>query len=265
MRIVPDTEDPARRVIGRNEHQTSVVAEEGATTPGGGMLSYPLGVPGALLRECPEPLIGDQQGALRLWSATMYRSGVMLLAVIVLAGASGCGTRAPAALVMGESVPDDVSVLAEATWGRFLETIPARQGCMDDVRLETSRELEVRGRYEPTMRVVTLRIPHTTPRLERTLVHEFAHHLEFSCPEHHELRAPFLAAQGHPPDTAWLAGASVDAHGAGAWAAVPSEQWAEAITEFVLGERTANPSVVIRPDTAALVRDWTRGEPLIGR
>ena len=194
----------------------------------------------------------------------MRRSGALLAAAVAFAVTAGCApTSTLPQLVPAEEVPADVVALAEATWQRFLAAVPARHGCLPDLGLETSRELPDRGRYDPDRGVVTLRIPHTTPRLERTLVHEFAHHLEFACPDHAELRPRFLVAEGYPAGTAWLAepdghAAAHGGSGARAWAAIPSERWAETVVELVLGPGASNPFVPIDPDALDVVRTWAR-------
>lgn len=190
----------------------------------------------------------------------MRRSiGLFVVCVVVLAVAGSAAPAGGPVLLVGPEVPADVTALAERTWNRFLATFPARRACLPDLRLETSRELADRGRYEPDRRVVTLRIPHTAPRLERTLVHEFAHHLEFSCPEHQQVRASFLAAQGHDPATPWLGDPAALSRPSQRWAAIPSEQWAEVVAELVLGPGTGNPTVTVSPEAGGVVAGWARG------
>lgn len=176
---------------------------------------------------------------------------VVVAVAMVLAACTG--PHRPS-LQIADGVPADVTELAQATWERFLDAVPARHDCLPDVTLATSRELPTRGWYHPPSATAELRIPHTATRLEQTLVHEFAHHLEFQCPEHAELRPAFLAAQGLPADLNWLAGKS--------WFHTPSELWAEAVTELVLGEGNARPGTLIRPATAEAVRAWAEGEEL---
>jgi hypothetical protein len=95
-----------------------------------------------------------------------------------------------------------------------------------------------------------LRIPGTAPNLRHDLVHEFAHHLEFACPAQRDVRGPFLAAQGLASGTAWFAGSE--------WDRIPSEQFAEAVVEVVLGPVPAR-RVVLRPAALAVVRRWLAG------
>jgi hypothetical protein len=147
-------------------------------------------------------------------------------------------------------VPDDLRVLASSTWDRFLDAFPARWGCLPDVTLRGAWRFATRAAYDPRHNLVTVRIPGTAPNLRATIVHEFAHHLEFTCLEQWRLRPPFLAAQGFPPMTPWRSGQ--------AWAQIPSEQFAEAMVQVVLGAQPGG-LVVIRPEALRAIRDWCRG------
>ncbi len=149
-----------------------------------------------------------------------------------------------------EGVPDDLRALATATWGRFLGVFPARSGCLADVTVKGAWELENRARYEPDLRRVTIRIPGTAPNLRATLVHEFAHHVEFTCQEQRRFRPRFLAAQGLPLSAPWFRGAG--------WERIPSEQFAEATVRAVVG-RASLPLVVVRPEAVEAIGRWGRG------
>jgi hypothetical protein len=191
----------------------------------------------------------------------MRRSVSLFVALVVLLAATGGRTTpSPPALEFEAGVPSDVAALAERAWSGFLASIPARHECLGDLRLETDRDLAERGRYEPDRRVVTLRIPHTAPRLERTLMHEFAHHLEFSCPEQTRLRATFSGLQENSPDTTWFGGSTASDRPSRRWASIPSEQWAETVTEIVLGPGSADPTITVNSEAKTLVDHWMRGE-----
>jgi hypothetical protein len=185
-------------------------------------------------------------GANRTTTAIVALAAVALLALG--AAADGAPTDRPA-LRFADGVPDDVRQLATGTWGRFLLAFPARVECLPDVTLSTAWTYRSRGRYQPDRRLVTLRIPGTAPNLSATLVHEFAHHLDYSCPDR-DLRREFLADQGLPPGTPWRRGPT--------WAAVPAEQFAQAAIHAVLG-RDPSPLVLIRPAAVRDIRAWGRG------
>lgn len=162
--------------------------------------------------------------------------------------ADGASPHRPA-LRFADGVPDDVQQLATATWGRFLTAFPARLGCLPDVTLATAWTYRSRGRYEPERRLVILRIPGTAPNLSETMVHEFAHHLDYTCPDR-GLRRTVLAAQGLPAGSPWRHGSS--------WAAIPAEQYAQAVIQAVLGPQPA-PLLLVRPATVRAIRAWGRG------
>jgi hypothetical protein len=172
-----------------------------------------------------------------------------LLLLFALAIPSGTA-RVPDLRITGAS-PDDLRALIGATWDRFVEAFPARRSCLAPVTVQGAWELDDRGSYEPGRRLVTVRIPGTAPNLRDSLVHEFAHHMEFTCPEQHDVRVPFLVAQAFPPSASWFEGAS--------WETTPSEQFAEAVVQVVLG-LPAHPTVLILPRSVALLRAWARSD-----
>jgi hypothetical protein len=152
--------------------------------------------------------------------------------------------------VVGGS-PSDLRALVVATWDRFVDAFPARRSCLGALTVRGAWELKDRASYDPARRLVTVRIPGTAPNLQASLVHEFAHHLEFSCPEQRNVRAAFLAVQDLPRSASWFDGPS--------WETTPSEQFAEAVVHMVVG-RPAHPAVVINPGCVALLRAWGRGD-----
>jgi hypothetical protein len=170
----------------------------------------------------------------------------------LLAGslAPGC-SESPPQLHFDSSVPSDLQQLATAVWTEFLDHHPARLGCIGDVTLRAAWELDTRGEYQPDTATVVVRVPGTPATLSDELVHEFAHNVEFTCPEHILLRPVFLEAQGFPADADWFSGAS--------WATTPSEQYAEATVQYVLGERTQRQGIELTDDAIAAVRNWAEG------
>lgn len=175
-----------------------------------------------------------------------------LPAVLVLFALAMPGTvPRPAELSITGASPADLRVLIVDTWDRFVEAFPARRGCLAPVTVQGAWSLDGRGSYDPVRRLVTVRIPGTAPNLQASLVHEFAHHMEFTCPEQRDVRVPFLAAQGLPLFATWFQGRS--------WETTPSEQFAEAIVQVVLG-RPAHQAVLIHPRSVELLRAWGRGD-----
>jgi len=176
-----------------------------------------------------------------------------LLALYLVAslGLSSCGDASPR-LLHDDTVPDDLRELADTTWADFLAAIPERRSCIAPVTLHAAWELESRGEYQPDTATIVVRVPGTPATLRSELIHEFAHHIEFTCPEHREMRAAFLSAQGFPEETDWFSG--------DAWATTPSEQYAEAMVELVDGTRTHNGGILLSADAFAVVRKWGNGE-----
>jgi hypothetical protein len=155
-------------------------------------------------------------------------------------------------LTFAANVPGDVQALASTTWRRFVDAFPAARGCLAPVALTSALELDDRAVYDPDRHVISVRIPGTAPNLEASLVHEFAHHLEFTCPALHSIRGPFLAAQDLPAASAWFE--------APTWETIPSEQFAEATIEAVLGRRPAHVRILITPEAVEVIRAWARGD-----
>jgi len=180
------------------------------------------------------------------------------LAIALIASALGAGLAAAASALGSPDRPDigftagtpaDVRALAERTWVHFVDVFPARRDCLEPVTVRGAWELPDRGAYEEGL--VSIRIPGTAPNLEATLVHEFAHHLEATCPEHTQLRASFLRSQGLPPNTPWFEGSS--------WSSIPSERLAESMTVAILGRRPWHIAVRVDPAVLGQIRRWGLG------
>jgi hypothetical protein len=152
-----------------------------------------------------------------------------------------------------------LAALAQETWGRFLAAFPARSGCFGDVRLHAAYRLDSRAEYNPATATATVLVPGTRTVLQSELIHEWAHHLDFQCPAIGELRPAFVAAQGLRAGTPWRpAGGTTDLPES-QWAEIPSEQFAEAAIEVVMGSNQPPTTVVISPQAVQLVRAWGEG------
>jgi hypothetical protein len=173
----------------------------------------------------------------------------LVTAGTVLGGPTGAtGTPSGAVLLVAPDVPNDVRVLALHTWAKFVNAFAARSGCIEPVTLEHAWRFPDRGAYDPDAATIVLRVPGTAPNLRHTLIHEFAHHLESSCPVQRSMRRPFLVASGEPPDTPWFSGSR--------WAEVPSERFAEAVAVYVLDERPSHLRVSVSDDALAEIERW---------
>jgi hypothetical protein len=174
------------------------------------------------------------------------RSIAGLLVAIALVSCSASSSSDPR-LSFSDDVPADFREVATDAWTRFTTMFEARRDCLAPVNVEAAWELGDRARYEPRTRVVIVRIPGTAPNLTATLVHEFAHHLEFTCEDQRLLRPRFLEAAELPQGSAWFRSARYEA--------VPSERFAEAVVTVVLG-RSSRIGVPVAPDAVDVVRDW---------
>ncbi len=186
---------------------------------------------------------------------------VALPALLFLATAkiSRSGEAVPQ-LVIDSSVAGDFEALAVETWTQFLTVFQARANCFGNVHLRAALRLNSRAVYDPASATVTVRVPATAALLREALVHEFAHHVEFQCPVHRQLRPRFLAAQSWPASTPWRLDDSPATTPASQWATIPSEQAAEATIELVLGQRQIPTGVKVKPEAIQVIRDWAAGE-----
>lgn len=187
------------------------------------------------------------------------RPASVAIAGLILGGTGMAADGGPArpALAFADGVPSDVRALADATWERFTGAFADRGACLEPVTVAAAWSLHDRAAYDPGGRLVTIRIPGTAPNLTVSLVHEFAHHLEFTCPEHRSLRPSFLSAQGLDADAAWRTGET--------WSETPSEQFAEATVRFVLGRAPAHRLIFVEDEAVAVIRAWAAGELLTHR
>jgi len=96
--------------------------------------------------------------------------------------------------------------------------------------------------------------------LQSALVHEWAHHIEFQCEAHKDLRLAFLAAQGLPPDTVWRPDDAPANMPSSQWADIPSEQYAETMIEVVLGRRQIPTNARVTREAVRVIEEWAAGD-----
>jgi hypothetical protein len=183
------------------------------------------------------------------WQEVLVAVVVVGLVPFAAADSRDPGHRSPA-LILADGMPDDLRDLVRGTWDRFAESFPARVDCIDPVTVQGYWELDDRATYDPGRGVVAIRIPGTAPNLRASLIHEFAHHLEFTCPAQRAIRSRFLLAQGLPREAPWFDGAT--------WERTPSEHWAEVVVEFVVEHRPAHARITATTDALNLLRGWAR-------
>jgi len=161
----------------------------------------------------------------------------------------------PPQLIIEDTVASDFETLAIETWAEFLSAFQAQNNCFGNVRLRAAHTLKSRAAYNPDTATVTVRVPGTAAMLQSALIHEWAHHVEFQCPAHKSLRPAFLAAQHLPPNTPW----QPDNTPANDWDNIPSEQYAEASIEVVLGKRQIPTKVHLTREAVDVVAKWAKG------
>lgn len=169
-------------------------------------------------------------------------------------------------LIIDASVKPDFAALIQETWDQFMFVFAARSDCFGDVHIRAAYDMPDRAMYNPRTATITVRVPERASKLKGALVHEWAHHVEFQCDAHTELREAFIKAQGIPANTPWRAeGGSVNVLSSD-WANIPSEQYAETAIILVLGKRPVETNAPITEDGVNVIRTWAqKGNPFLPR
>lgn len=162
-------------------------------------------------------------------------------------------------LIPDDSVGGDLRRLAHETWNLFLTVFESRSACFGDVHLHAAKDLNSRAAYNPDTATVTVRVPATIAMLRGALIHEWAHHIEYQCDAQQQLRPAFLAAQRLAADTPWTTRYSPADIPESDWARIPSEQYAEAAIELVLGERQIPTTVRVQNEAIDVLAQWASG------
>jgi hypothetical protein len=195
----------------------------------------------------------------RTTSSPSDRRRVRLIWAVVLVGAIvavgvGAAVRARSASVAAEPVvrmrqraPAAVEEEVRATVADFVAVFAARRDCIGGAELELVRELDDGdARYLAADDLIEIEIPTSPRRFRESLVHELAHHVENSCPDAAVLRTDVMTAIG-----------AKDWTGQEHWEQRPSELWAEAVVEIVLGERVRfERSIPLDHGVAEAARRW---------
>jgi hypothetical protein len=174
----------------------------------------------------------------------MTRALPLLLFLLV-----ACGEPMP---VLGEDLPSDLMEVVEATLETVEGEAPAHADCLPGLVIRHAWRHDDRASYDPDTSTITLRVPSTARRLEFSLAHEIAHHLEFACPDQIQIQDAFLETQGLDPGTDWFAGER--------WEDIPSEQFATAFAQVVTGGTDGQRRVQVTDESVALVDAWAKGE-----
>ncbi len=209
-----------------------------------------------------------QEAGYRARGAGREVQGTAWMALLLVLGLALAGCAASAAptprplprLIVDDSVAPDFAAVTQKTWQQFLAVFRARADCSGDVHLRAAMQLNSRAAYDPKTATVTVRVPGSAAMLQSALIHEWAHHVEFQCPAQQEMRPAFLAAQGLPPNTLWRPDDTPALTPESEWATIPSEQYAEATIEVVLGSRPIPTTARVSVAAVQVIRQWAMGK-----
>lgn len=212
-----------------------------------------------LTRQAEQPVQYRRSFSSKVYSCVSAVLAVWIAASLAAADCSRSKVAAPR-LITDSSVAADLQGLADETWRQFLVVFEAWTSCFGDVHLRTTQDLEDRAAYDPVTATVTVRVPATAAMLQGGLIHEWAHHIEYQCEAHQELRPAFLAAQGLQANVPWRPGETSTVLSGNGWASIPSEQYAEATIELVLGSRQIPTAARVSPEAVQVIAAWAAGQ-----
>jgi hypothetical protein len=184
-----------------------------------------------------------------------------LLAIIWYLGAYPRPQTTPRLIIDASVAPDFAAVIQE-TWVQFLLVFGARRDCFGNVRVKADYDLSDRAMYDPQTTTVSVRVPERASILKGVLVHEWAHHVEFQCEAHTEMRAAFIEAQSMLANTPWRSESGSVHLFSSDWANIPSEQYAETTIVVVLGERPISTKAPITMEGMEVIKAWAQKEIL---
>lgn len=196
----------------------------------------------------------------------MKRSHALLLSLILPLLAIGWylgaypGHQPTPQVIVDASVDQDFAAVIQETWVQFLLVFAPRSDCFGDVRVKADYHLSDRAMYDPRTATISVRVPERASILKGALVHEWAHHVEFQCEAHIEMRIAFIEAQGMPANTAWRSEAGTTNILSSDWANIPSEQYAENTIVVVLGKRPVSTNAPITAEGMEIIRAWAQKE-----
>lgn len=176
-----------------------------------------------------------------------------LLVAAVLMAATWAAFEIGPSIDPRQDLPDDVALLTAATFDRFEAAFPAQRSCFTDVELELVADVPSgAARYVASDRLILIEIPTSPRRYVESLTHELAHHLDTSCGAEPAIGAAFRAAQGIDPEVPW--------DDVEAWEARPTEQYAEAVVEYVTGDRYTHADIIdVSRGGVEIVKAWATG------
>ena len=185
------------------------------------------------------------------------RSGVgalmLIAAALTLMGAAFAAFELGPSIEPRQSLPDDVAELTTSTWMAFERAFPSQAGCLSDVELELVDDVPGGAAdYLVAEHLIRIEIPTSPRRFVESLTHELAHHLDEVCDGGGAIGAAFRAAQGIEAEVRWDRGE--------AWEERPTEQFAETVVEYVIGDRYTHADIIeVSNEAIEIVEDWAIG------
>ncbi len=183
---------------------------------------------------------------------TVLRLGVAAL-VLLAAALTLVAYQLGPSIEPRQSLPDDVAELTASTWQAFERAFPSQAGCLSDVELELIDDVPGGAAdYLVTEQLIRIEIPTSPRRYVESLTHELAHHLDAVCNAERTIGREFRAAQGIPSDAHW--------ERAETWEERPMEHFAEAVVEYVTGDRYTHGDIIeVSEEGVDVVRRWGTG------
>lgn len=169
----------------------------------------------------------DRRRRVRLVDVVVFVGVVVAVGVGAAVWARSGNVATEPVVRMRQRVPAAVEQEVRATVADFVAVFAARRGCIGGAELQLVREIDDGdARYDVAENLIEIEIPTSPRRFRESLVHELAHHVDRSCPDADMLRTDVMTVIG-----------ATDWTGQERWEQRPSELWAEAVVEIVLGER----------------------------
>ena len=142
-------------------------------------------------------------------------------------------TRAQATTVAEYGEPTGALEIVLPAVNAFDRAFETFSGCLGEPTVLFEDLPGRKGEYRVGISTIALNPNRATQGMDQVVVHELAHHLMISCEidKNTSFRDAFYASQGIPPTRGWYD------YSAG-WSEAPAEQFAEAVSLYVLSRNT---------------------------
>lgn len=178
--------------------------------------------------------------------SSLRRPVTVLALLTLLLPLAGVAAADSAPEIRGFEAPDAARL--ETLWEEFVAGVPAWSSCLVAAPplIVSQPAMRPRAAYSPSEATLFVK-PGDLDRV--VVIHELAHHLDFTCGAADAVGSDLRAAQGLPAGRAWwLEGAPVD------W---PAEYFANAVV-VLFGEETRHD---VKAGTVEVVAAWVAAEP----